>query len=125
MTPTPEQITAWAREAWKGRGAADHWFTECQPHFARFAALAFAAGAAHQAEEKKSDERQALDMLAGLHPCLTVEHGAIAEAEAIFNAVTSREAQLKCEIQRLESACDSFRAAAIRARTEQTNEVPR
>lgn len=39
--------------------------------------------------------RQALDLLAGLHPCLTVEeHDPMRQAEAIFNAVLAEQRNL-------------------------------
>ena len=45
--------------------------------------------------------RQALDLLAGLHPELTVQSGPLAEAETIFSSVIARESQYKAEIERL------------------------
>lgn len=57
--------------------------------------------------------RQALDLLAGLHPELTVQSGPLAEAETIFSSVIARESQYKAEIERLKLNAESLASSHI------------
>jgi len=59
---------------------------------------------------------QALDFLAGLHPCLTIDGPPMAVAERIFDAVLGERAALQAEIKRQEQALDFLRTALARAR---------
>lgn len=59
---------------------------------------------------------QALDFLAGLHPCLTIDGPPMAVAERILDAVQGERAELQAEIKRQEEALDFLRTALARAR---------
>lgn len=59
---------------------------------------------------------QALDFLAGLHPCLTIDGPPMAVAERIFDAVLGERAALQAEIKRQEEALVFLRTALARAR---------
>ena len=61
---------------------------------------------------------QAMDFLAGLHPCLTIDGPPMAVAERIFDAVMGERAELKAEIKRQEQALDLLRGALARTRPE-------
>ena len=61
---------------------------------------------------------QALDFLAGLHPCLTIDGPPMAVAERIFDAVMAERSALKEEIARQEQALEGLRQALMRARRE-------
>lgn len=63
-----------------------------------------------------TEHAQALDFLAGLHPCLTIDGPPMAVAERIFDAVMSERAGLKDEIQRQEQALDFLRNAFAKSR---------
>lgn len=59
---------------------------------------------------------QAIDFLAGLHPCLIIDGPPLAVAERIFDAVTAERADLKAKIARQEQALEGLRQALARAR---------
>jgi hypothetical protein len=61
--------------------------------------------------------RKALDLLAGLHPCLTTDDP-MAMAEAIFEAVQSREQEARDEEARHERAAEGFRRQLVKDRAE-------
>lgn len=59
---------------------------------------------------------QALDFLAGLHPCLAIDGPPMAVAGRIFDAVMGERAGLQAEIKRKEQALGFLRDALARAR---------
>jgi len=53
MTPTPEQVAQWAREAWQSRHPTNAWLADCQPLFERLVTRAMAEQA--EADAKLCD----------------------------------------------------------------------
>lgn len=83
------------------------WPFEAQLYFAR------------QVEKDAVAEHvKALDFLAGLHPCLTIDGPPMAVAERIFDAVMGERSALKAEIARQEQALEGLRQALVRARRD-------